>query len=127
MGTEMDWMTFLYAVQKQVGLNQLLRIYNHACHPELPFDPGTPADARMAQCGSAESLPIAWVDGAIGGKRDPVTGEPVVDPITNEVIGLQEHGGFLSGAERRWGLDSPEANAVGGLGLEHGVDENTAP
>jgi hypothetical protein len=120
MGTELDWMTFLYAVQKQVGINQLLRIYNYACHPEVPFDPNDPNDTRMLQCGTQitqQSLPISWVDGEIGGVLD----------ANGQVLNAMEHGGFLSGAERKWGPDSQEATDVESAGQEHGVSENIEP
>jgi hypothetical protein len=120
MGTEFDWMTFLYAVQKQVGINQLLRIYNYACHPEIPFDQDDPDDTRMLQCGTQvtqASLPISWVDGAIGGTLNS----------NGELEGAIAHGGFLSGAQRKWGIDSDEATDLLTLGNAHGVSEDLAP
>ncbi len=36
MGTEYDWMTFLYAANRQTGFAELMSVYNHACHPEHP-------------------------------------------------------------------------------------------
>jgi len=64
-------------------------------------------------------LPTYWLDRLAA--YDPVEnpawpGAPVFD-----------RGGFLSGAERKWGENTPLANAVESLGFDHGVDENVAP
>jgi hypothetical protein len=48
--------------------------------------------------------PIAWLDGVLG------SGD-----------GEKEHGGILSGAQRRYGVGSTSANAVEIAGRTHGV------
>jgi len=121
MGTELDWMTFLYSVQRQVGINQLLRIYNYACHPDVPFDANDPNDTRMLQCGTQvgqASRPISWVDGDIGG---------TIDPTSGMVVGAIPHGGFLSGAQRKWGPLSTQAGDIETTGNKHGVSADTDP
>jgi len=54
--------------------------------------------------------PIAWLDGVLG------SGD-----------GEKEHGGILSGAQRRYGITDPRIGAIEAAGLEHGVDEHTSP
>ena len=53
-----------------------------------------------------ESLPIAWTDGNVEGIP---------------------HGGFLSGARRKWGATSANAVRLTTLGFEHGVSDDTTP
>jgi hypothetical protein len=54
--------------------------------------------------------PIAWLDGVLG------SGD-----------GEKEHGGILSGAQRRYGIDDIKTVRIEDAGLGHGVDEHTAP
>jgi len=54
--------------------------------------------------------PIAWLDGVLG------SGD-----------GEKEHGGILSGAQRRYGVDDPRANLVLEAGNLHGVSDDTSP
>jgi len=61
-------------------------------------------------------LPTYWLDRLAA--YDPVEnpawpGAPVFD-----------RGGFLSGAERKWGIDDPKTVGVLNVGRDHGVDQN---
>ena len=89
----------------------------NACHPEHP---GQSAGLPEVRCGDsmttgAPAKPIAWIDGEISGYELSMPTNPVV---------LVEHGGFLSGAQRKWGADDPRGQQVQTLGVDHGVDEN---
>lgn len=130
MGTEYDWMTFLYAVNAQLsvngqgGLNELGKVYNYACHPDVAFDANDPSDTRMVLCGAPGpdgkyGRPIGWVD-----MQQP---SPTQDDDPNTPPVTIEHGGFLSGAERKWGPTDQRTTDIEAAGLEHGVDENTEP
>jgi hypothetical protein len=118
MGTELDWMTFLYAVTKQVGFGELMDLHKAACRRnditqkcviELPAPPG--------QSNFDFGDPMSWTDGLIGG---------TIDPVTGTLLGAVEHGGFLSGAQRKYPVGDPKIAAIGDLGLSHGVSEDTA-
>jgi len=110
---------------------------HHACHPEnQQFDAGgeplpvcsagqTPVAngcyAPAARCaddvgyGEKTPRPTYWLDRAV---------TPAPTSPTDQRF---DRGGFLSGAERKWGNNTPSANAVEALGFDHGVDENVAP
>ncbi len=118
MGTELDWMTFLNGIFRDRGLNDLIRIYNAACHPVLP--PGT----TSLQCGDSNTairtgrgLPIAWRDTDCPDWDDSNCGLSA----TNAPNVL--HGGMLDGTRRHFGADSAAALLVGELGEEHGVGD----
>lgn len=109
MGTEYDWMTFLFATQRLLGFNDLMSIYRHACHPAHAGNSAGLDDVLCNQPNPStgnQSVPIAWTDGDIGGTP---------------------HGGFLSGAERKWGLNRPPSNSVDTFGDEHGVSDDVSP
>ena len=97
MGTEYDWMTFLYALDGELGFTELMSVFNYACRPE------DPAPATGAGC----TENVYWLDR--------------VDPATAEY----DRGGFLDGAVRKYGMTSAQATAVQRLGNEHGVSEIT--
>jgi len=119
-------MTFLYAVHAhlsvggQSGLNELSKIYNYACHPDIPYDANDPNDTRMVLCGAngvdgKRGRPIGWIDAE--------------QPIPASATITVEHGGFLSGAQRKWGendlLQRPQNIEL--IGNVHGVSENITP
>lgn len=110
MGTEYDWMTFLFEVNLTFGFNDLMNIYTHACRPEYSGAAGGLDDQPCEY--SAQTPPIAWVDGVIG----------------DEETGI-EHGGFLDGARRKWGALDSRARSVLESGNLHGVsaDETSLP
>src|SRR5690606_4435962 len=109
----------------------------HACQPEnQQFDAGggplpicsagqTPVAngcyAPAARCaddvgyGTNLPRPTYWLDRAVA---------PAPTSPTDQRF---DRGGFLSGAERKWGEQSQQALDVENLGLQHGVDENVAP
>jgi len=116
-----------------------MSIYNHACHPEnRQFYPDgstvpecnvtqAPVDGCYApnlRCGddpgfeysngnSVGPRPVHWFD------RSASFSGPLAPQF--------DRGGFLSGARRKWGENTPLSNQVQGLGLENGVDENVDP
>ncbi len=62
MGTEYDWMTFLFAVNSTFGFNELMNIYKHACRPA--YD-GPLEGLNGLACGESNSAAgvtasIAW-------------------------------------------------------------------
>jgi len=123
MGTEYDWMTFLFAVNADIGLSEVMSLYNHACHPSYDPDPADPNPARQVEtlCGRLSPTgdsgkPIAWEDGNIGA----VTAGGVTS-------GGTPHGGILSGAERKWGAGNSKADDLEFLGNEHGVGHRVDP
>jgi hypothetical protein len=114
--------TFLYAVTRQVGFTEVMALHKAACRRTgditkpcvifLPPDPVT-GDERI-DAGD----PMSWVDGLLGGDIDPTTGQ---------AINQRQHGGFLSGAKRKYGETDPKVGDVEADGLAHGVDQNTSP
>jgi len=102
-------MTFLFAVNADIGLSEVMSLYNHACHP----DPANrdPRPRVETACGIAAPhdtgpSPIAWEDGVVNGVM---------------------HGGILGGARRKWGDDDDAVDTVQRFGNEHGVSADVAP
>ncbi len=132
MGTEYDWMTFLYAITRQIGYTELMSVYNHACHPEHA---GLAAGLAEVPCGSESPLNpadpgarrsarhIAWSDLVL--THLDAQGNPSLDGNGDPVV--SEYGGILNGAERKWGSGSAAALDIDQLGFEHGVSEDTSP
>ena len=78
-----------------------------ATHHVLLLRNGDAEDKRRE---GATTRLIAWLDGVLG------SGD-----------GEKEHGGILSGAQRRYGVDDPRANLVLEAGNLHGVSDDTSP
>jgi hypothetical protein len=112
MGTEMDWMTFLFDVNRQLGFTELMNLHRAACRPEdITMNCAIVTGFNSAGKEILEyGRPIAWLDGVLG------SGD-----------GEKEHGGILSGAQRRYGVDDPRTFTVLDRGNVHGVSEETAP
>jgi hypothetical protein len=92
--------------------SDVMSIYRHACWPDNP-------ELQDHSCGLESdgiSSPIAWVDGDYG------VGDDEDGTVSNLVIG---HGGFLSGAQRKYGRDDPRANFVSDTGNLHGVSADS--
>jgi hypothetical protein len=63
MGTELDWMTFLFAVNRIVGFNDVLSVYKHACWPDNPEFAGQDCSDKLESNGNLVwSSGIAWTD-----------------------------------------------------------------
>lgn len=125
MGTELDWMTFLFDVARQIGLNELMAIHRAACQPgdgmngftkNCRFPIGVENGVIKYDVAN-DGLPIAWLDGPLGGTIQP----------DGSVAGAREHGGILSGARRKYGLVDPRTLSILDRGNVHGVSEDTAP
>lgn len=112
MGTEMDWMTFLFDVNRQLGFTELMNLHRAACRPEdITMNCAIVTGFNSAGKEILEyGRPIAWLDGVLG------SGD-----------GEKEHGGILSGAQRRYGALDPRTNLVLEAGNLHGVSDDTSP
>jgi hypothetical protein len=77
---------------------------------ELPAPPG--------QSNFDFGDPMWRTDGLIGG---------TIDPVTGNLLGAVEHGGFLSGAQRKYPALDQRTIDIEAAGLAHGVDSNTSP
>jgi|GEM_PF-2224547 len=118
MGVEMDWMTFLFEVSRQVGFGELVNLHKAACRPEdITMNCQIPIGEVDGRTIYDSGLPIAWLDGPLGGTIQP----------DGSVAGAKEHGGIFNGAIRRFGGDDPRTNFVLDRGNLHGVSEDTAP
>jgi hypothetical protein len=122
MGTELDWMAFLYAVSRQVGFNEVMGLHKAACR--RTGDINRPCVVQTGLDSEGRPIwdvgdPMSWVDGLLGGNIDTESGQ---------VVNQRQHGGFLSGAQRKYGgaLD-PRAVLIGTTGDAHGVSDNTSP
>lgn len=138
--------TFLRGLEQGgIAFQDMMSIYNHACHPEnQQFDAGGTAlpvcavgespesgcYAPTLQCGDwigyvdddgnpVRDLPTYWLD-------RPVAYDPVENPAWPGAPAF-DRGGFLDGAARKWGPTDLRTLRVEDLGLQRGVDENVAP
>ncbi len=100
-------MTFLRELNSTLTFQEIASVYRHAC--DLTSTPaGDP--------GLANSCTLTWIDQQVSIQPDPMT------PAT-----LVQHYGFLSGAERAFGLGTPNYDETPTLGNEHGVSHDTTP
>jgi hypothetical protein len=116
MGTEMDWMTFLYAVNRQVGFNEVMALHRAACR-------------RTGDINRPCSIPTGVDANGNPDAGDPMSWTDVELPEVNSIgqVSTRWHGGFLSGAQRKYPAGDLRIDAIQAAGLEHGVDQNTAP
>ncbi len=105
-------MTFLFDVNRQLGFTELMALHRAACRPEdITMKCAIVTGFNSAGKEILEyGLPIAWLDGVLG------SGD-----------GEKEHGGILSGAQRRYGALDPRTNLVLEAGNLHGVSDDTSP
>jgi hypothetical protein len=108
ISTEWDWLTFLRELNSTLTFSEIASVYRHAC--DLTSTP-------TSNPGTASSCALTWIDGLVSLAPIP--------PATTGTI-LQQHG-FLSGAERAFGLSDDRYRATEEGGNLHGVSHDTMP
>jgi hypothetical protein len=141
MGTELDWLGFLYSLNvlspeaTRVPMTDLWRIYRNACVP-----PGTPPNPTPPPC--SDSIPLQWQLTAV--PNDPpvacvidadcspaypncfalATGSMQPCPIGGMCVCKVVRQGFVEGTEGTFGAGSAKANNVEILGDRFGVSRD---
>ena len=117
MGTEYDWMTFLYSLRNEgIRLSDVLSMYRYtaraptACNFDTDCPSGLCSAAKTCEvlgAGEVEPAPTALVEQAIYWKEDLNKGRL----------------GIIDGAQRKWGKGSTSADAVEVAADRHGVSD----